>query len=66
MQLLGKAINCLQIFISNASIRQRAGGVPDGSDLKKGGANPFGALFGKKKAEPVAEPEKKPNWWNLS
>jgi hypothetical protein len=40
--------------------------MPDGSDLKKKGPNPFGTLLGKKKAEPVSEPEKKPNWWNLS
>jgi len=46
---------------------QRAGGTPDGSDLKKSVVNPFANIFGKKKApEPAPAPEKKPNWWNLS
>lgn len=49
---------------------QRPGGMPDDSDLKKGGKS-GGGMFGfmqKKKApEPVPEPEpeKKKNWWTL-
>lgn len=45
---------------------QRPGGMPDDSDLKKAN-NPFGGIFGKKKApepEPAPEPPKK-NWWTL-
>uniref|UniRef100_A0A7S1Z8J9 Uncharacterized protein n=1 Tax=Trieres chinensis TaxID=1514140 RepID=A0A7S1Z8J9_TRICV len=49
---------------------QRAGGVADDSDIKKGKAGGGGGIFGmfgKKKApepEPEPEPEKK-NWWTL-
>mmetsp|Transcript_14670 Transcript_14670/g.20742 ORF Transcript_14670/g.20742 Transcript_14670/m.20742 type:complete len:160 (+) Transcript_14670:79-558(+) len=47
---------------------QRPGGMPDDSDLKKGGRN-AGGFFGmgkKKKAAPEPEPEpKKKNWWTL-
>ena len=44
--------------------RQRPGGAPDNSDLKKKPA--FSVPFGKKKEEPVAPaPEKKKNWWTL-
>mmetsp|Transcript_28346 Transcript_28346/g.35052 ORF Transcript_28346/g.35052 Transcript_28346/m.35052 type:complete len:151 (+) Transcript_28346:142-594(+) len=43
---------------------QRPGGKPDDSDLKpKKGGFSFGGK--KKAAEPVAEPEKKKNWWTL-
>lgn len=44
--------------------RQRPGGAPDDSDLKK--SKPLFSMFGKKKEEPKApvEPEKK-NWWTL-
>eukprot|EP00980_Cylindrotheca_fusiformis_P006712 scaffold1398_cov116-Cylindrotheca_fusiformis.AAC.29 len=50
---------------SEVPYMQRAGGMPDNSDLNK--KSSFG-LFGgkKKKAEPEPEPEpEKKNWWTL-
>mmetsp|Transcript_9872 Transcript_9872/g.9556 ORF Transcript_9872/g.9556 Transcript_9872/m.9556 type:complete len:159 (-) Transcript_9872:298-774(-) len=46
---------------------QRPGGKADGSDLKKkGGFSGFNLFGGKKKAEPVEEPEeKKTNFWTF-
>jgi hypothetical protein len=55
-------MNCTPDLIG----RQRPGGKPDNSDLKKG--TPGFNLFGKKPAKPeTPEPpqEKKTNWWTL-
>lgn len=46
--------------------RQRKGGMPDDSDLKKPKKSMGGFFGSKKKApEPEPEPEKKKNWWTM-
>jgi hypothetical protein len=62
-------VEATSVFLTGLVIfcnRQRPGGKPDDSDLKK--KSPFGSMFsfGKKNDDEPAAEESKTNWWTLS